>query len=233
VNDSSFGRLAGVLLSPGATFRSIAQRPTWAVAMVVLIGLILVMTVLMFQRVDFAEMMRQQMADQGRPVPEEMENAGGGMTGCYAVAGSLAWVAGLLIVSAIFLVFNLFGGQLRYVTSLSVLLHAMMPFAVSTLLAMPVILSREAISMEEIQQGSLLPSSLGILAPEDASPRLLALLTSFEFFTFWTLILLIIGYQVAARVSRTTATVTVLTLWALTVLLRVGLAGFSPMGGAN
>ena len=233
MNDSSFGRLVGVLVSPGATFRSIAQRPTWAVAMVVLIGLILVMTVLMFQRVDFAEMMRQQMAERGQPVPEEMENAGGGMVGCYAAAGAVAWVAGLLILSAIFLVFNLFGGQLRYVTSLSVLLHAMMPFAVSTLLGIPVILSREAISMEEVQQGGLLPSSLGILAPEDASPRLLALLTSFEFFTFWTLILLIIGYQIAARVSRTTATVTVLVLWALTVLLRVGLAGFSPMGGAS
>ncbi|HVR96097.1 MAG TPA: YIP1 family protein [Thermoanaerobaculia bacterium] len=233
MNDSSFGRLIGVLVSPGATFKSIAQRPTWAVAMVVLIGLILVMTVLMFQRVDFAEMMRQQMAERGQDVPASMENAGGGMVGCYAAAGAVAWIAGLLILAALFLVFNLFGGQIRYVTSLSVLLHAMMPFAVSTLLGIPVILSRAAISMEEIKSGGLLPSSLGILAPEDASPRLLAFLTSFEFFTFWTLILLIIGYSLAARVSKKTATITVLSLWALTVLLRVGLAGFGPMGGAN
>ena len=35
MENSSFGRLIGVLVSPGKTFRSIAERPTWGVALVV------------------------------------------------------------------------------------------------------------------------------------------------------------------------------------------------------
>ena len=36
LEDSSAGRLIGVLVSPVKTFQSIAARPTWAVALIVL-----------------------------------------------------------------------------------------------------------------------------------------------------------------------------------------------------
>ena len=42
MEDSSFGRLIGVLVSPGKTFRSIAERPAWLVPFLVLMVLSLV-----------------------------------------------------------------------------------------------------------------------------------------------------------------------------------------------
>jgi hypothetical protein len=232
MHDSSFGRLIGVLVAPGKTFRSIAERPTWVVPLVVLVLLLTSFTFLMLQRVDFMEAMREQMAAQGRPVPAGMDKAGGFMLGCQTAVVFLGSTALYFAGAGFFLLFNLFGGRLRYKTSLSVLLHAMMPFALSCVLAVPIVLSRESISLEEVRGGGgLLPSNLAVLAPEDAGPRLLALLSSVDFFTIWVLILLTIGYSIAARVSRTTAAVTVVLLWAVLVLAKVGLAGLGPMGG--
>jgi len=52
----------------------------------------------------------------------------------------------------------------------------LMPMAVSCLLLIPVVLSRSSITIDELRSGGLLPSNLTVLAPEDAGPRLLALL---------------------------------------------------------
>jgi hypothetical protein len=231
MHDSSFGRLIGALVAPGRTFQSIAQRPTWVVPMLVLVLLSTGTAYLMFQRVDFMEIMREQMADQGRPVPSEMEQAGGFMQGCYTAAFFLGSIAIPLAGAAFFLLFNFFGGKLRYPVSLSVLLHSMMPLAVSSLLTLPIILSRDTFTVEEVQGGRLLPSSLAVLAPEDAGPQLLALLSSVNFFSLWCMVLLVIGYSLAARVSKTTVAITVLSLWVLFTLVTVGLAGLAPGGG--
>jgi hypothetical protein len=233
MHDSSFGRLIGALLAPGKTFQSIAERPTWVVALVLFLVIILAVTIVTFQRVDLNEMMRQQMAERGQEMPPEMEQVGGFMTGCYIAAGLGFWIGLIFVGAAYFLLLNLaFGGQLRYVTSLSVLIHALMPFAVAGLLSVPILLSRETLSMEELQSGSVLPSSLAVFAPEEAGPRLIALLSSLDFFTLWTVVLLVIGYSLAARVSKTSAAVLVVVVWILLILLRVGLAGFAP-GGAR
>ena len=76
------------------------------------------------------------------------------------------------------MIFNLFGGQLRYKTSLSVVSYATMPAVLMALLSIPVILSRPELEMTQLQSGRVLASNLAFLAPEDASPRLVALLGS-------------------------------------------------------
>jgi hypothetical protein len=230
MHDSSFGRLIGVLVSPGKTFRSIAERPTWAAPLVVLTLLLTGVTFLTLQRVDLMSAMREQMQANGQQVPPNLEKAGGFMLGCQTATVLIATPLLCLGLAGVFLLLNLFGGQLRYPTSLGVLAHALMPMAVSCLLVVPVVLSRSSISLEEARGGGLLPSNLAAFAPEDAGPRLLALLSSFDFFSIWIVVLLIIGYSMAARLSKTAVAATVLVLWALLVLAKVGLMGLAPGG---
>lgn len=230
MHDSSFGRLVGVLVSPGKTFKSIAERPTWVVPLLVLMLLLTGVTFLTLQRVDMMAAMRQQMEANGQQVPPNMEKAGGFMMGCQTAVAFAGTAIVCCLLAGLFLLFNLFGGRLRYVTSLAVLVHALMPMAVSCLLAVPIILSRSSISLEEARSGGLLPSNLAAFAPEDAGPRLLALLSSFDFFSIWMIVLLVIGYSTAARLSKTTVAVTVLVVWALLVLAKVGLMGLAPGG---
>jgi hypothetical protein len=78
--------------------------------------------------------------------------------------------------------------------------------------------------MKEAQGGGILASNLGAFAPESMSPAARALLSSVDFFSLWTVCLMIIGYRIAAKVSATAATAVVLTLWVLYIAFKVGMA---------
>src|SRR5439155_20361730 len=112
--------------------------------------------------------------------------------------------------------------ELSYKTSFSVLLHAFMPQAVSALLTLPVILSRASIGVEEARTG-ILASNLAAFAPH-AGKASQALLSSIDFFSLWTLLLLLIGHHLVTRVSKATAATIVLALWAIYVAGKVGLS---------
>ena len=232
MHESAFGRLVSVLVAPGKTFRSIAERPTWGVALIVLLLLAVGTTLLFFQKLDFEEMVRQQMAEQGRELPPEAAGQLGMMRGC-AMGAALGFpVIFYFGVPLLFWgAFTLLGGTLSYKTSLAVALHAMMPAAVGALLSIPVLLGRAEVSAEEAQAGSVLASNLAQFAPDGASPVVIALLASVDIFTIWIVVLLIVGYQIAARVSMAKAAATVLGLWLVGILFKVGMAALQGAGG--
>jgi hypothetical protein len=119
------------------------------------------------------------------------------------------------------------GSQQRYVQSLAVTVHAFLPLAVAALLSVPVILGKGAISTEEVMSGGVLSSNLGILASDDASPAIRSLLQSLDFFSVWSVVLLVIGYTQTTRLSSRTVAVVVICAWALWILVRVGLGSLS------
>lgn len=230
MEQSSFGRLAGVLVSPTKTFQSIAEKPTWVVALAVLIVVGVGVTVMMSGKMDWAEIARDSMEQRGQQVPEEqMERIidfqekfgpammiGGGAIGAPVV---------YLLLALVFMVlFKMLGGELDFVRSLAVVLHGMMPRAVLALLSLPVILGRDELGFEELQDGSVILSNLGAFAPEDAGPSLVALLSSLDLFSIWVVILLSIGYATVARVSKGAAAGGVVALWVVYILGKVGLA---------
>ena len=53
-----------------------------------------------------------------------------------------------------------------------------------------------------------------------------------DLFALWSLVLSVVGYQIAAKVSRTTATAVVVGLWIVGIGLQVGLVilGFLSLG---
>ncbi|HEX6862986.1 MAG TPA: hypothetical protein VF414_09235, partial [Thermoanaerobaculia bacterium] len=101
-----------------------------------------------------------------------------------------------------------------------------MPLAVAALINLPLVLTRDSITPEEAMGGGVLVASPEILASEEASAVVRSLLGSLNFFTLWTLALLILGYRTVARVSLAASTGTVITLWLLWV---AGKAGFAAL----
>jgi hypothetical protein len=236
LEDSSFGRLIGVLVSPGKTFRSIAERPTWLVPFLVLMALSLVIGWFLFSRVDPEEMVRYQFGKFiDRLPPEQIEqaihDAENMTTGKRLLQIGISLpVAALMyaVLSALFLVvFKLMGSEMTFKQSLSTYLHALVPVGVvSALINLPLILTRESISPEEVMGGGVLVASPAILASEETSAVIRSLLGSLNFFTLWTLVLLAIGYRIVARVSIAASAGTVFTLWLLYV---AGKAGFAAL----
>ena len=222
MKDSSFGRILGVLVSPGETFRSIAERPTWIPPFLVLVLLGFAVALVVQLRTDPEEMVRGQMAMLKMDISEEQlneaidqaENQSTATKVALTAVGVVVQVAIYALVALLFWVgFKMFGSEMDYVGSLATTLHGFMPLAVSSLLNLPIMLSRPSLTFEEVRSGGVLVSSLKALAPEDASTLTEALLGSFDLFTIWTLVLFTIGFKAMAKVSTAVASGIVILYW--------------------
>jgi Yip1 domain len=235
MGDSSFGRLIGVLVSPGKTFRSIAERPAWLVPFLVLLVLSLAVGWLIQSRVDPEEMVRYQLGKFADRMPpeqvEEMVRSAENVTparqalqlGIGVPAAAIVYA----LIAALFLgIFKLLGSEMAFKQSLSTYLYASMPMAVASLINLPLILARGSVTPEEVMGGGVLVASPAILASEETSAVVRSLLGSLNFFTLWTLALTILGYRIVAKVSLAASTGTVITLWLLWV---AGKAGFAAL----
>lgn len=234
MHESGFGRVIGVLISPDKTFRSIAERPTWVVPLLLLVLLGLTVGLTMQGRVDQAAMVKYQMEKFGMEMSEEQveeiekqaasQSSTSQMLGL--VFGTVAAAGGYFVLAALFMVaLRLAGSEIDFSRSLAATVHGLIPMGVAALLNIPLILSRAEITPQEVMSGGILASSLRPLAPEDA-PVLASLLGSLDFFTIWSVILLILGFRAVARVSTATSATIVLVFWGLWVL---GKAGFTAV----
>ncbi len=236
MESSALGRLISVLVSPSKAFEALRERPTWLLALLVLIILGVVGTALVSGKIDYPQMIQDSIEAQGRDVPEaQME----GIIDFYekfgpvmSIAGSFVPIIGYLLIALVFLVvLKMFGGSLTFGQSFATTLHAMMPQAVKGILSIPVILGKSEFSFLELRSGSILKSNVGAFAPEETGPVMLALLSSLDIFTIWTVALMVIGFAIVARVSKGTAAVAGISLWLLWILIKTGLATLGGIGG--
>lgn len=236
MHDSAWGRLIAVLVSPIRTFQSIAERPTWVVPLVVLVALTLAANAVVFPRVDMAEVIRDATEAQGQQLSDEQIEQFAGIQGklAFGCAVLLPPIGYLVIALILMAAFNLLGGEIKYPASFSVTLHSMMPWAVASVLTLPVALAQESIGFETLRTESILAANAAWLAPPDVGPVLLALLIRLDVFSLWALVLLALGFAAAAKVSRAKAAAVVAVLWLVYVGFRVGLAGIgAAFGGAG
>lgn len=228
MESSSWGRLIGVLVSPVKTFESIARKPTWGVALLVLVVVQLGLVAVATPKFDMAQEIRQGMERRGQEVSDEQ------MDEILERADSFRWiglVSQAVIAPAIYFLLGLiFWLLLRFVgdsdfsypASMAALTHGFMPWVVAGLLSLPLLFARDSLTPTELRSG-LLSSNLGALIPEDASPVLKSLLSSVDVFSLWTVALLVIGYAAVARTKRSTVAWVVVGLWVLYVLGKTGL----------
>ncbi len=230
MSDSSIGRVGGVLFSPTRVFEAIRERPTWLLALVVLVLLGVVAGYVLGEKVDWEQVARDQLAQSSRQLSEEdVERA---ITVTEALGSKMVFLGPLfggplvyLLMALLFWVsMKMLGGELTYKASFSTVLHGLMPSAVSALLTIPVILSRTELDMEQVNSGTLVASNVGAFAPEGTSNTMRSLLASIDIFSIWSIVLLSIGFAVVARVSRGKAAAAVITLWIVYILLKVGAA---------
>jgi len=226
MHDSAFGRLFGVFFSPGQTFRSIAARPTFGAALLVIVLVSLGVGLLAAPRMDYEDIIRKQVAKSGRDVPQEqldkqIEVMKKARTPLTIAQVFLVPIFVCLLTLFPWVAFKLMGSEIDYLRSLSVTAHAWLPQVVMALLSIPVILSRPSLGYE--MRNGLLKSNLGafVSTPEMSAP-LTAVLSSLDVFSLWTLILFILGFKEVAKVSMAKAAGTMIVLWLLFVGIKVG-----------
>jgi hypothetical protein len=233
---SSVGRVFGVLFDPKPTFDSIAQRSSWVLPLLTLIVLLTVVAALVGQRVGWSQVVEKQIASSPRAqqqmeqVPPERKQQVAATQEkftaiAYYVGGPVFTVIGAVVVAALLLaIFNIMAGsKVGFSTSLGIVAHSWMPYAISALLAMVILFIKDP-STIDVQ--NIVASNPGALLADGSPKWLVSLLTSLDLFTFWVLILQAIGFRATnpKKISFGMALGCVVGLWIIWVLAKVGLA---------
>lgn len=228
VEESGLGRLIGVLVAPRRTFEAVARTPTWAPPLVALLLGTALNSFVLIGRTDFVALTAEAFESSGREADAEQVELVAGLQETLAPVTAVVSVpSALLVLALVFWVsFKLIGGELSYRQSLATVGHGLLPWLPAMLLSLPSLLGRRGFGFADYQQlgffPATLPSSLTAVAPEGASASLLAVLSSIDLFSLWSMVLLSLGFAVVARVSRATAATTVVALWAVYVLGKLG-----------
>ncbi|HEX4966790.1 MAG TPA: YIP1 family protein [Thermoanaerobaculia bacterium] len=235
MEDSSGGRLISVLISPVKTFQSIAARPTWVAALLVLVLLGTGIGQIVNARTDQRATIQKTMAKFGQnPTEKQLDEAVERASHPNPIVRVISVVVGLLFqaVFSLFpaflfwLIFKVTGSEMSFKSGLSTYLHGSLPIAVAILLTIPVVLSRATVQPIDALTGGLLASSPAFLAPEGSSVALKAVLASFDVFNLWTIVLYVIGYRIVARASTAVAVSAAVLLFLLGMGVRVAGAAF-------
>ena len=229
---SPFGRITGVFFSPKATFEDIVRKPSWLLPVVLLTLFSVGVTVAINQRINWHEFMSQQIekspqaAQLSAEQKEQRIEAGAKFTPiftyCVGVLGPIIFI--LVVAVAMWGAFNLLAGaNTNFGTSFAISAHAALTGLVSSIL-FALILYLKPYGTVDLENP--LATNLAAILPEDASKWLVALCKSFDIFTFWTLILLAIGFAATnpKKLKGSKAFSIAFSAWAVYVVLRVGWA---------
>ncbi|HWW76193.1 MAG TPA: YIP1 family protein [Pyrinomonadaceae bacterium] len=225
--------LTGIFLEPGRTFEALRERPRFLVAAVILVVLSVAVALVIFNKIDYAAFMRDQITkgpNGDKMTPEQVDRAVGFYTGpigkvliyVFPVVGTavvIAAGAGLYLLGSM-----LMGGRLRFKQALSVWTYSSFaPSVLATVVTVIVVLITPADEIDPAQQGGLVRANLSII-PHGDSKALGALLGSFDLFALYGLYLAALGMRKMGKLSSGSAWTIALGLWLVGVLLKVGWA---------
>lgn len=230
---NTFQRIAGVLFAPADTFRDIARRPDIVMPLIILVIIGFVTSALIIPRMDFEAAFREQMASQNSKMSDaDLDRAakmgsafGKVMAWTGPVWGILIWA---VIAGVLLLAHRLFGGEGNFKQAFSTVLYSWIPLTINGIVTGIVAVARGEIDPTTMQ--TLVKSNPAFLVDMKENPILFSALSSLDLFTIWTLILLIIGFATLSRLSRAKSAAIVISLWLLTVVVKLG---FAAMGAAR
>lgn len=227
--------LTSIFFEPAATFEALRARPRFLVAALILLALALAVTVLIFQKVNYEEVMRRAIETNPRTeqmTPEQKEQAIAMQTGAVgkAIAYSAPVIAGALMLAAgaalYLLGASLMGGKLGYKQALAVWTYSSFPPVVlGSLLAVVLLFLKSGDDLDFNRPGAgLVVTNLGAFVGEGGSPVLRAALSWFDLFTFYGMFLAALGLRKVGKLSSGSAWTIVIALWLLGVLFAAGRA---------
>lgn len=224
--------LASIFFEPSGTFEALRERPRFLAATLITLALTLLVVTLLFQKIDFAQAMRD--AINKNPRTEQMSAAQKEQVVAFQtgpVGKALAY--GVPVVATAVILFagaglymlgaSLAGGRMSYRQSLSVWAYSSYPpMLLGGVVALVVLMITPAEEIDLNQPGAgLAQANLGILLGPDNSPALKALLGSFDLFAFYGLFLAAVGMRKVARLSSGAAWAVVVGIYVLWVIVKV------------
>ncbi len=233
---NSFQRIAGVFFAPGETFADIARKPDILVPLLVILVIACVTTFLVIPHLDWdsmvtqqAEMMKKQNPNMSDADVERMGRITRTMGKAFGyIAPVFVFVGYLIIALVLWGACRMMGGEGDFKQAFSATLYAQFPRIVLGIIAAIVVMARGMVDPQ--QMATVVKSSPAFLVDMKANPVLFTLLAQLEIFQIWTLVLLIIGFAALTKLSRAKTAAIVISLWIVTVVVKIG---FAAIGAAR
>lgn len=228
MNDTFGGRLVDLVIHPGRLMDKVKENPRWTYA-----GLLVFVVVAVFSWFtapisgpEQMEMMRDSRFMRMMPEEQWQEAYDQAMNPSLAKrtvsalgAGFWSWVMVILFGFILGFFARMGGGQGSFRQALGVVSWgALIPFVIGTLIKFPLVLATESVYRVNIGLAALAPG----LEPTDKLYTVL--MTYGDFFTWWGLVVLVIGFQRVFAMNRGAAAVAVLLPWALCSAIPLALA---------
>jgi hypothetical protein len=225
-------RIVGALFSPNEAFDDIARKPDILVPLIVIVLISFVATFMIMPKLDLESEIREGI-EANKDIPADQREqivrfsvASGKVIGyaspVFAIV-ILAIIAGILLLA-----FRMMGGEGTFKQAFSVTLYSWLPLTIKGLVGAVIALSRSSVTASEM--ATLLKSNPAFLVDPKEQMAVHSLLSSIDLFNIWTLVLLIIGFAFVSRFSKAKSAAIIITLWVVTILVKVG---FAMMGQAR
>jgi len=199
---SPFGRIFGVLFSPGRTFADIAARPSWLAPLIFLTIINIGLNVVLVKKADWRSFAEEQIMNspRGQQIPPDQKDlaiergAKGNIYFCY-VRGVLGVSFLVLILSLVYWgAYALLGGaRLTFGKSFAVIIFAMVPDALKMLLGIPILLIKDPSTLGNPY--NFIGSNPAAYMDPNGAKWLLALLSSLDIFVIWAVVLTALGFH--------------------------------------
>jgi large-conductance mechanosensitive channel len=214
--------------SPGEVFADIDVKPTWVVAMVILVVLGVAAQAIIMPHVDTEATIRARLEERGRELSDaQIENAVqqaekfskfGPIIGL--VIAPIAWV---IMAAVFFVMLKLVGSETDYQRALSTTLHGYWPPTAVALVLTAILVQRiDKVPQNEI--ANVVKANLGAFLSPDTPAWLTNAASTISIFNIWTVILLIIGFATVGKLSKGKAAAAALIPWIVWIVAKAGLA---------
>jgi len=227
MNDTFFGRLTDLITKPSRSMQNVGAGPRWwqpGLLIFVLIAGFSYLT-LPISAPEQLEMMRDSKLMQMMPEDQWQEQYDEAMNMPPAKrllqsvgAGLTTWVLVILFSFILGFFARMSGGQGSFRQALGIgSWSALIPFGLGSLVKMPLVLATESVFSVNIGLAALLPDG------DPTSVLYQVLMTYGDLFTWWGLVVLIIGYQIVFQMTQKAAAVSVILPWILLSAIPLGL----------
>jgi hypothetical protein len=234
------GWISGVFLDPSSTFKAIAEsverpHPTepgrtkdmskwWLpiiISIIITIGITLY-TVPKFVAPMQADAIREAVMERGGTEAdvEQAMSVSGAMMVPMSLVGVVVGTFLIVFIAAgiAHLLMKMVGGRGLFRHSRAVVSWSLLISTLGSLIKLPLMIARDSMIVET-SPTLLIPS----LEPSD---KLFKLLSSFDIFTIWWMVVMLIGLAIAYRTSKGKAAVAIAIMWIIMIVIAV----FTPGG---
>ena len=228
---SATAALAGVFFSPAQTFPRIVKRPLWFSLVPILVVSVfsLVAGVLLFQRADMKELIREKITENPRASElssdqiDQQAEISAKIAAAVTYASPVATALFVALLACIFwLVLLAFGESISFGGSFQATAWAFLPSVLGSLLFIVVLFVKNPSDLN--LDNPIFTNPAAFFDKDAIAKPLYALLQGLDLFKAWIIALLSFALAAAAKTKASKTATAVVVLYAVWVLIKVGLA---------